>query len=1428
MFRKQMDEADEERKSVKAKFLSLMDEWQQRQGSTAAEIESLTKMCEMIEIEVDNYMKQDPDPFDDRHPARVDRDCSLGHLLKVIFENDTFMDKLVKSYIQSQDKDLNVVACRLLLDIMPGLETSIIFHETDNLVPTFLRWARDADEPLRSYATGFLAAAMEDTDLAGNFKEENAEMIQLMLSRLQTLRHDNESSPNKLAFKHLNSIAEDTSDDTGKVASEKMETNDSVDDKKTNNDLIKARTRRLSIDEIADCFGVDNECSNSSWAEASTYVIGSHYIWPLTPVMQQRFILQYLTPLGEYQELLGVTLENDILSILFHYLNIEKTKDVRLTLEGLKYLASLLCHKKFASEFVERGGVQCLLNVPRPSVAATGVAMCIYYLAYNTDAMERICLLPSPVFSDLISYGLWLLECSHESGRCHATIFFMLSFNFRAVLDLFDEKDGLRKLFNTITTLDILNLDDQGMLLNDDELFANYQTVKHTCLALKRYFEAHLALRVDSLKRASTRFSQETAQIDSIPPYKPLTLSPETTLENLNLLLEQSSRRKWNPICELQRLQGIHLLLQVVALSCEWKKYSARGELVKAAMDILGVASVTSTGHQELCKQVDLPENSTTVGVNIVIGIADGEIISDTEAQKAALQVIINCVCGPDKRLGSSFGKFVGGPRKVKESTGSSSNNYMAKLWDCVRTNNGIKTLLSLLMAKGPITDADGIRALACRALCGLARSDTVRQIISKLPLFSAGQLQSLMREPVLHEKRSEHLQFCKYASELIERVTGKSLSVGSDVTIARLHKANIVQQTRIRYDKKELLQLIYSHLQSQGLTQTAAILSQEASLPAQQTTSRTISPPPAFPLHRTVTPKSPMLPKKVHQSRTSLSSTSSQSSTNIQPSKQTPSNNQPKKILFSPALNTPKNSKRRICREKVQTPNVPVNLPRQRKRHMSTGPTLDSIVSNYLQEQHANCRNPVLVCPAFSLLEPHKCPEPRFRRHAPLNITSRLSKRSYFPRHGGVDGDRYTRQFIHSRFRAMQTLKDSEEDGCFTCCMFGKKGDMDCLYTGNYSGDIKIFNIVTGNEESSHMCQDSPIVHCQPSKSGKLLLTCSSWDRPLSKLWTIGSEFEIAHTFDNDQYIEFSKLCQDRIIGTKDDTAHIYDTETGQKILTLFSSELSNHYTKNSATFDPTDELVLNDGVLWDVRSARSIYKFDKFNQHISGQFHPTGLEIVINSEIWDLRTFHLLHTVPALDQCYIVFNNKGDVIYGAMLQHDSEEDTLGRPSMRSPFGSSFRTFDSTNYKPIATIDVKKNIFDLSVDPTDTMLSVIEHQGSFDNLDVGSFCHLYEIGRSKLSEEDDDDTEQQDDDDEEDDDDDDDDDDDEDDDDDADSNNSIEEVASSDNDDGDGEDMDNFLLGLDNEDYEDEFDPEYESDDDFNSDSDDLLYSLL
>lgn len=86
--------------------------------------------------------------------------------------------------------------------------------------------------------------------------------------------------------------------------------------------------------------------------------------------------------------------------------------------------------------------------------------------------MERVCLLPKYIVSSLVkwvkfhlnlcvklklvlvlcfSYALWLLECSHDSGKCHATMFFGSTFQFRVILDEFDAQDGLRKLHNLVS-----------------------------------------------------------------------------------------------------------------------------------------------------------------------------------------------------------------------------------------------------------------------------------------------------------------------------------------------------------------------------------------------------------------------------------------------------------------------------------------------------------------------------------------------------------------------------------------------------------------------------------------------------------------------------------------------------------------------------------------------------------------------------------------------------------------------------------------------------------------------------------------------------------------------------------------------------------------------------------------------------------------
>ncbi|KAI1892378.1 hypothetical protein AGOR_G00132750 [Albula goreensis] len=411
--------------------------------------------------------------------------------------------------------------------------------------------------------------------------------------------------------------------------------------------------------------------------------------------------------------------------------------------------------------------------------------------------------------------------------------------------------------------------------------------------------------------------------------------------------------------------------------------------------------------------------------------------------------------------------------------------------------------------------------------------------------------------------------------------------------------------------------------------------------------------------------------------------------------------------------------------------------MKKQLDHHLPSPPSLDGIITEYLREQHARCKNPVTSCPPFSLFTPHQCPEPKQRRHAPTNFTSRHTRRVMYPQYGGVDGGCFDRNLIFSRFRPISLFREAEEDkGGFTCCTFSAREHF--LMLGTCSGELKLYNVFTGKEEASYTCCSSAITHLEPSRP-EWLFPADVILLGLPTLSSVGlkSVFEKKHSFSDDHYVEFSKLSQDRVIGTKDSTAHIYDIQTGQMTLTLYNPDLANNYKRTCATFNPTDDLVLNDGVLWDVRSAQAIHKFDKFNENISGVFHPGAWRV----SQWDLRTFHLLHTVPALDQCRSVFNRNGTVIYGAMLQADDEDDMMDQ-QMKSPFGSSFRTFDATNYKPIATIDVKRNIFDLCTDTKDCYLAVIENQ---DSIAMDTVCRLYEVGRQRLAEEEEEDEEDQD-----------------------------------------------------------------------------------
>lgn len=127
-----------------------------------------------------------------------------------------------------------------------------------------------------------------------------------------------------------------------------------------------------------------------------------------------------------------------------------------------------------------------------------------------------------------------------------------------------------------------------------------------------------------------------------------------------------------------------------------------------------------------------------------------------------------------------------------------------------------------------------------------------------------------------------------------------------------------------------------------------------------------------------------------------------------------------------------------------------------------------------------------------------------------------------------------------------------------------------------------------------------------------------------------------------------------------------------------------------------------------------------------MSGVFHSNALEVVSNTEVWDLRTFHLLRTVPALDQSVVTFSSQ-NVIYGRSLIVNPESSRC----CRKPKFKTFKTLDSYDYSSIATIDVKRNIYDLCVNKFDSQIALVE---SFTNADStqDTVVRIYSVGQGR------------------------------------------------------------------------------------------------
>lgn len=70
----------------------------------------------------------------------------------------------------------------------------------DSLIHRLIKWVTTSIEPLQSYATGVLAAAMDIPEIAARFREENSRLVPLLLHRLKRLKNSSEFTKNATSF----------------------------------------------------------------------------------------------------------------------------------------------------------------------------------------------------------------------------------------------------------------------------------------------------------------------------------------------------------------------------------------------------------------------------------------------------------------------------------------------------------------------------------------------------------------------------------------------------------------------------------------------------------------------------------------------------------------------------------------------------------------------------------------------------------------------------------------------------------------------------------------------------------------------------------------------------------------------------------------------------------------------------------------------------------------------------------------------------------------------------------------------------------------------------------------------------------------------------------------------------------------------------
>ncbi|EMS45961.1 DDB1- and CUL4-associated factor-like protein 1 [Triticum urartu] len=1199
-------------------------------------------------------------------------------------------------------------------------------------------------------------------------------------------------------------------------------------------------------------------------------------------LLREKYSILCLQYLGEYVEALGPVLHEKGVDVCLALLqrgikDQEGCGHVSLLHEILRLICALAAHRKFAALFVDRGGIQKILSVPKITQTYTALSACLFTFGSLQSTMERVCALSPDTLNNVVELALQLLECPQDAARKNAAIFFAAAFVFKAVLDSFDAQDGMQKLLNILQVaasvrsggnsgaLGSSNV-NQGNDRSPAEILtqSEKQVAYHSCVALRQYFRAHLLQLVDSIRPSKSIRSIARNTSSARAGYKPFDIGNEAMdaifrqVQRDRKLGPALVRARW-PVMDKFLASNGHIILLELCQSLPADRYLH--DLAQYAFGVLHI--ITLMPHsRKLMVHATLTNNR--IGMAVILDIANSVVgYVDPEVICPALNVLVNLVCPPpsisnkpssavNQQPAGSYSESrdrnaekstsernvaanqsesrerygdgtpvvssgVVGDKRISLGVGAGGPGLAAQLEqayrqarEVVRANNGIKILLQLLgtrMVTHPLA-IDPIRALACRVLLGLARDDAIAHILTKLqgsipspllPLFRnvGKKLSELIRDTSTQSSGGDNARWLneltQVAIELIAKEadlaplpstaavlpvhqpaalepssvqvqqqwpSGRVQGFLSDKTMIAADQAGQRSDSVVPSSKKKALVFSSSFSKRNqpfvSFSGNRASNSLKSPVPAGNVDGMTCSASAGNTGDVETSHKTPMpLPLKRKLADMEFSSASAAKRPAIMdqasqsPVFQTPA---PTRRGLSVAVDSPtaafhpgRTNFNNISTENFEdsqcTPGVVTGTPHLGLNDQQTGTsermTLDSLVVQYLKHQHRQCPAPITTLPPVSLLHPHVCPEPSRSISAPANVTARMGSREINREFSGIKVPRRDRQFIYSRFKPCRVCRD--EASLLTCMTF--IGGASRVAAGNHSGELRIFDSNLANLIETHTCHQNLVTMVDSTSVGGTELILSSSIDEVKLFDAFSLHTGPLHTFDNCKAARFNHAGT-LFAGLSTDANHravlLYDVQTHNVDMQLpDNSSLpgSGRGVQPIIHFSPSDDMLLWNGVLWDRRSPTPIHQFDQFTDYCGGGFHPAGNEVILNSEVWDLRKFKLLRSVPSLDQTVIKFNGSGDVIY-AILRRNLEDVTssINTRRVRHPLFPAFRTIDAVTYADIATVQIDRGVLDLATEPNDSLLGVVAMD---DPDEMFSSARIFEVGRKRPTDDD-------------------------------------------------------------------------------------------